>query len=136
MGAPTVFRMTGWFKIASAIATILLAAAGGSLFFNGDAALYRGAGVALLVFGAIGFADTLLSRMVLDDDGIEIVSLVRRTRYSRDEFESAKVDGGIVVLKRRDGGWVKLPDTGRNSLAVRNTVHAWIRRGKSGDQKE
>ena len=46
---------------------------------------------------------------------------------SRHDFESAKVDGGAVVLKKRDGGWLILPDTGRSALGVRNTIDAWLK---------
>ena len=56
-----------------------------------------------------------------------MISLVRKRTYRRADFESAKVDGGAVVLKKRAGGWLMLPDTGANALSVRNTVHAWIK---------
>ncbi len=69
----------------------------------------------------------MVSRIVLDEHEIRVISLVRTRRYPRADFESAKVDGGAVCLKRRDGGWLVLPDTGRNALAVRNTIHAWIK---------
>jgi len=124
---PRVFRMAGWFQIFSVVATLLICACGTYYFVWGSNNLYRAGGAALFVFGLAGFADTMVSRIVLTDDAIEIISLVRRRRYQRTEFESAKVDGGAVCLKRRDGGWLMLPDTGRNSLSVRNTIHAWIK---------
>ena len=125
---PRVFRMAGWFKIVSAIATLLFLAAGGYYLLRGPSTLYRAGGAVLALFGVAGFFDTLISRIVLDDDEIRLISLVRTRRYPRSDFESAKVDGGAVVLKRRGGGWLVLPATGQNSMSVRNTVHAWIKR--------
>ena len=95
-------------------------------FMAGQTPLYRAVGVFLLVFGVAGFIDVMVSRIVLDEREIRVISLMRTRKYRRGDFESAKVDGGAVCLKRRDGGWLVLPDTGRNSLAVRNTVHAWL----------
>ena len=64
---------------------------------------------------------------------LSAIALVRTRRYPRADLESAKVDGGAVCLKKRDGGWLVLPDTGRNTLAVRNTIHAWIRSSEGKD---
>lgn len=124
---PRVFHMAGWFKAVSAVSTLLIGAAGAYYLAWGTSGLHRAGGVALVAFGVAGFLDTMVSRIILDADEIHVVSLVRRRRYPRTDFESAKVDGGAVVLKRRDGGWLRLPDTGSNALSVRNTVHAWIK---------
>lgn len=124
---PRVFRTARWYRILSAIALVLTCAAGLYPFFAGQTPLYRAVGVFLLVFGVAGFIDVMVSRIVLDEREIRVISLVRTRTYARGDFESAKVDGGAVVLKRRDGGWLALPDTGRNALSVRNTVHAWIK---------
>jgi hypothetical protein len=129
---PRVFRMAGWFKIVSAAATLLLCAAGTYYMVWGANPLHRGGGVALFVFGLAGLADTLVSRIVLDEDAIRVVSLVRTRTYPRADLESAKVDGGAVFLQKRGGGWLKLPDTGANSLSMRNTIHAWIKAKEKG----
>ncbi|HEX4913193.1 MAG TPA: hypothetical protein VFV51_04505, partial [Vicinamibacterales bacterium] len=68
--------------------------------------------------------------IVLTGHDIQVISLVRKRVYPRAEFESAKVDGGAVCLKRRDGGWLILPGTGVNALSVRNTIDAWIKKGR------
>jgi hypothetical protein len=128
---PRVFRTARWYRIFSAIAMVLMCAAGLYPFFAGGTPLYRAVGGFLAVFGVGGFIDIMVSRIVLDETEIRVVSLVRARRYPRGDFESAKVDGGAVCLKRRDGGWLVLPDTGRNTLAVRNTIHAWIKSSKS-----
>lgn len=111
----------------AAIAALLIAMAGTYFFMWGTSLMHKAGGLAAIAFGIAAFVDVMLSRIVLDDETIHVISLIRRRSYPRAEFESAKVDGGVVVLKRRDGGWLKLPDTGTNSLSVRNTVHAWIK---------
>lgn len=119
--------MAGGFKIFSAVATLLICACGTYYFVWGTNVFYRAGGAALFLFGLAGFADVMVSRIVLTDDAIELISLVRRRRFQRADLESAKVDGGAVCLKKRNGGWLVLPDTGRNSLSLRNTIHAWIK---------
>ena len=129
---PRVFRTARWYRIFSAIAMVLMCAAGLYPFFAGGTLWYRAVGAFLAVFSVAGFIDTLISRIVLDEHEIRVISLVRTRRYPRGDFESAKVDGGAVCLKRRAGGWLVLPDTGRNTLAVRNTIHAWLKSSEAG----
>ena len=123
-----VFRMAGWFKIVSAIAAILLAIAGGYYMVFDRSWYHHIVGAALMIFGVSGFVDTMVSRIILDADSMQIVSLVRRRTHARSEFESATVDGGHVCLNRRSGGWLILPGTGSNALSMRNTIDAWIKR--------
>jgi len=110
----------------------MLALDGAGTFYivNGRAVWQQIGGAALAAFGVAGFLDVLVSRIVLDRDRISVISLVRTRAYPRSDLESAKVDGGAVCLKRRDGGWLVLPDTGANALSVRNTIHAWIKKGR------
>ena len=124
-----VFHMAGAVKIASAAAALLLCVVGGYLLWWEPNLLYRAAGAVMLVLGIGGFADVLVSRIILEQDAIHIISLVRKRSYPRADFESARVDGGLVCLKRRDGGWLVLPGTGLNSLGMRNTIDAWIKAG-------
>lgn len=123
-----VIRTAGGFKILSAIAALVMCAAGGYFIVAGSSTRLFAVGVALVVLGIGGFVDTLISRIILDDDTLRIVSIARRQTHARGDFESAKVDGGQVVLMRRDGGWLKLPDTGANALSVRNSIDAWLKK--------
>jgi hypothetical protein len=124
---PRVFRTAKWYRILSALSTLAVGGAGTFYILNGNAVWQQLGGAAFVVFGVAGFLDVLVSRIVLDRDSISVISLVRKRAYPRADFESAKVDGGSVCLKRRDGGWLVLPGTGQNSLSVRNTIHAWIK---------
>ena len=127
---PQVLRTARWYRILSALAMVALGGAGTFYIVNGRAVWQQIGGAALAAFGVAGFLDVLVSRIVLDRDRISVISLVRTRAYPRTDFESAKVDGGAVCLKRRDGGWLVLPDTGANALSVRNTIHAWIKKGR------
>ena len=133
---PRVLALTGARKTVSFIAMLLMCAAGSYPLVVESDRLYRAGGVMLALFGVAGFVDTLVSRIILEEDRLRIISLVRRRNYSRSEFESAKVDGGAVALKKRSGGWLLLPDTGGNALSVRNTMHAWIKSGAVDGQEE
>ena len=123
---PQVFRIARWYQILSIVATLMLCAAGTYYFVSGTNIWYRAGGAAFIVFGLAAFADVLVSRIILEEEAIHVVSLVRKKSYPRADFESVTVDGGAVCLKRRDGGWLVLPATGSNVLDARDTIHAWI----------
>ena len=79
-----------------------------------------------VITGHLAVLQAREAKIVLDADTMHIVSLMRRRSFPRSDFVSAQVDGGAVVLKRREGGWVILPGTGLNAQSVRNTIHAWV----------
>ena len=133
--AVRILRTSRWYRVTATIAAVLIAVAGGFYAAFGETMLLKGAGVAGILFAAAAFADALVSRIVLDDEALHIISLVHHHTHPRSEFVSAKVDGGQVALKKRDGGWVLLPGTGANALGVRNTVHAWIAGGMKQKQE-
>jgi hypothetical protein len=126
--ATRVLRTALWYRITATLSAALIAVAGAYYIVGGYTLLLQGAGLAGVLFALAALADAFVSRIVVDDDALHVISLVHRRRYPRAEFESVKVDGGQVALKRHDGGWVVLPGTGANVLAVRNTLHAWIKK--------
>ena len=123
--------MATWYRVFSAFAAIPICGCGIYYLMNGAALWQRAGGAALVAFGLAGFLDVLVSRIVLTAEEIQVISLVRTRTYPRAALESAKVDGGAVCLKKRDGGWLILPGTGHNALGVRNTIHAWIKKGRT-----
>ena len=126
--------MAPWVLGAISLAALSLVGMSSYFYFYGDSYLLRYAGMALAAFAIAAAADAAAAKIVLDDDTLHVVSLMRRRSFPRSEFEAAKIDGGVVVLKRREGGWVILPGTGQNALSVRNTIHAWIvRPNRMGD---
>ena len=132
---PRVFRTATWYRVFVAFAALALCAAGAFYVVNGSVVWQRIGGYALGAFGIAGLVDALVSRIVLESDAIRVISLMRRRSYPRNAFESAKVDGGAVCLKRKDGGWLVLPGTGANVLSARNTIHAWIKSGATDGQE-
>ena len=126
--ATRVLRTALWYRITVTISATLIAVAGVYYALWGHTLLLQGAGIAGILFAAAAFADVFVSRIVVEDEALHVISLVHKETHARADFESAKVDGGQVALKKRDGGWVVLPGAGANALAVRNTLHAWIHR--------
>ncbi len=124
--APTTIRMAPWVLGAICFAALAFVGMASYFFFYGDSYRLRYFGAAFAAFAIAAALDALASRIVLDGDTMHINSLMRRRAFPRAEFESARVDGGAVVLKRREGGWLILPGTGRNALSVRDAIQAWI----------
>jgi hypothetical protein len=81
---------------------------------------------ALASLALVAVLDAACSRIVLDPEELQIRGLLQRRRFAREEFLRARLDGGSVFLERRGGGWLKLPDTGRNGQGVFNSVRAWL----------
>ena len=121
-------RMAPWVLGAISLAALSLVGMSSYFYFYGDSYLLRYAGMAVAAFAIAAAIDALASRIVLDGDTMHVNSLMRRRTFPRSEFVSAQVDGGVVVLKRKEGGWVILPGTGQNVQSVRNTIHAWVTR--------
>lgn len=95
-------------------------------FFYGDSYLLRYAGLAITAFALTAAVETTGSKIELDGDTMRVGSMMRQRSFQRSEFEAAQIDRGVVVLKRKAGGWLVLPGTGRDARAVRHTIHAWI----------
>lgn len=126
MDRPITIRMAPWVLAAICLAAICFIAMSSYFYFYGDSYLLRYAGLVMAAFAIAAAAEAVASRMVLDHDTLHVNSLMRRRAFPRSDFVSAQVDRGVVVLKRRAGGWLILPATGQDALSVRNTLHAWI----------
>ena len=128
MNKPVTIRMAPWVIGAICVAALSLLGMSSYFYFYGDSYLLRYVGMAVAAFAIAAAIDAVASRIVLDGDTLHVKSLMRHRTFPRSEFVSAQVDGGVVVLKRKEGGWVILPGTGQNALSVRNIIHAWITR--------
>ncbi len=81
----------------------------------------------LVLLGLLGLIDSLLLRISLMPEGIEIYSGFRRRFLPRAEILDLTWEGGSgVTLKLADGRWLKLPETGHNSQALTNRLRAWL----------
>jgi len=126
MSKPTTIRMAPWVIAAIALAALAFLGMSSYFFFSGDSYVLRYVGMVVAAFALAATADAVASRIVLDGETMHVISLMRRRSFPRSEFAYAKVEGGAVVLKRKEGGWVILPGTGQEAITVRNTLHAWI----------
>jgi hypothetical protein len=126
MPKPTVIKLAPWVIGAMCLAAVSLLGMSWYFFFYGTSYVMRYAGMAIAAFAIAAAADAIASKIILDGDTMHIVSLMRRRSFPRSEFVSAQVNRGAVVLKRKEGGWVILPGTGRAPLAVRDTLQTWL----------
>ena len=120
--------MAPWVLAAICASALAFLGMSSYFYFYGDSYLLRYAGMVFAAFAIAAAADAIASKIVLEPDTMHVVSLMRRRSFSRAEFVSAQVDQGVVVLKRREGGWLIMPGTGQDILSVRNTLHAWVTR--------
>lgn len=132
MATPIIIRMAPWVIGAIGLAALAFLGMSSYFFVYGDSYLLRYAGAALAAFALVAAADAAAAKIVLDGDTMHIVSLMRRRSFPRSEFVSAQVNGGAVVLKRKEGGWVILPGTGQNAFSVSTTIDAWVTEKGSG----
>jgi len=125
---PTTIRMAPWVLGAIVLAAASFVGMSSYFYFYGDSYVLRYVGMAVAAFALAATADALFSRIVLDDDTLHVNSLMRHRSFPRVDFLYAKVEGGVVALRRKDGGWLLLPGTGHDVLLIRNKVDAWIKR--------
>lgn len=88
--------------------------------------------VALAVVTVLGSLDTAQRRLELTSDGVLFVANFRRRFIPRTEIESVTwAKGSGVSLRLTDGTWAHLPELGYGSLALTNTIRAWLKRTAS-----
>jgi hypothetical protein len=127
-------RTAGWLIGASAGAALLFFAGfAGAMYLRGPGWPALAFGV-LSIVGALGLMDVARRRVVLARAELRIVSIWSQRVYSRDTIASVTWESGVgVALKLVSGGWVKLPELGRNSQSVANTIRAWLKQTRSGE---
>ncbi len=79
------------------------------------------------LFAVAGIWETLTTRITLDDSALRIKKWLRLTTISRSDIEEVTWGAGVgVSVRHRDGSWTQLPEVGRNSQALCNSVRAWV----------
>lgn len=124
-----VIQAAPWYKISAALAAASFCGAAFVLFYLYGLGWLAPISVLLLMVGMLAVYEVFSTRIVLSDSSMDIVSLLGKRSFERSRISTVKVDGGSVFIKIEGGGWVKLPELGRNSLSVSNTIRAWLRRG-------
>lgn len=87
-----------------------------------------------VVFFVLSIASIIGTGAVFTD-GIDLEphKLVIRKNFRRTEIEQSVIDeakwekGSGVSLRLSDGRWVKMPEVGRNSQSLCNSLRAWIK---------
>lgn len=128
MDKPVTIRMAPWVLTAICAAAVAFVAMSSYFFFYGTSYLMRYFGTAIAGFAIAAAADAIASKIVLDGDTMRINSLMRRRSFPRSDFVAVQLNGGAVVLKRREGGWLILPGTGNNASWMRDLLDAWLKR--------
>jgi len=125
----TFFRVRPHMKVLALFAALMLAGAAAYLLMKHGLAPTTLLSGALSVLAALGFAQTLLAYIHLQDDALVISSGLTKRRYDRASLESVTWEAGSgVSIKKVDGSWIKLPEMGYNSQSLSNSIRAWLRR--------
>jgi hypothetical protein len=83
---------------------------------------------ALAAFFVAGLVDALVSRIVLDQESLQVIELLSRRRYARVEIVEVKFEKGAgIALKMVNNAWVKLPGLAN---IHHNTIRAWVKRSR------
>ena len=132
---PRVLRTRPWLAVVVVVSN--------ALFLAGAASSYRETewsptfiGFELLsVVGVLGLLELAVSRIVLRDDILETRNLFLRRRYQASTIRSVKWEAGAgVSVELVQGGWAKLPELGYNSQSLTNTLRAWLKRCRHGEE--
>jgi len=123
----TIFRPASWLYAILAVGELVCLGAAVGAYLSGRAPWEIGLAVLLTLFFTAGIIDLAISQIVLEKDAMRITELHRCVAVPKRDIVSAKVDGGVVVLQMQDGSWFKVPSTGRNVLAMNNSIRAWIK---------
>ena len=127
MAYKTTFRPAGWLYAILSVGELICLGAAVGAYLSGRAPWEIGVAILFTLFFTAGIIDLAISRIVLEKDAMRITELHRRVAVPKRDIVSSKVDGGIVVLQMHDGSWFKVPSTGRNVLAMNNSIRAWIK---------
>jgi hypothetical protein len=80
---------------------------------------------AAVAFGFAGMIETLVERVVLEDEALVIRRLWGTRRYSIADIDRVEEAKGVVpAIRLKDGRWVKLPDVVPH---FGNSARAWLR---------
>jgi len=126
-----IFRSPTWLLWFLGIASLATPLGAVLLYVTEGVSVYSvGLGVIALLT-LVGFADGLMTRVELNDEGLTRVARFRRRFIPRAQIDSVTWEAGAgVAIRLTDGRWLRLPDVG-NSQARANSIRAWIKRTAS-----
>ena len=124
-----VIRAARWYKITVLLATALFFGVTFALLYTQGLSWTASISLPFPVIGMLAVYEVFSSRVVLGDNSIDVVGLLKRRSFERSRVAAVKSEGGRVFLEIEGGGRAVLPELGRNSLSTSNTVRAWLRNG-------
>lgn len=124
----TRFRSAVWLRYFLAGSTIVVSAIA-IHEFNNDGWSWLSAGLALMAVAcAAGAVAALTDGIDLDETSMTIRENFRRSTIARRDIEKVTWAKGVgVSLRLTSGRWIKLPDVGKNSQSLSNSLRAWIK---------
>lgn len=112
-----VIGALGFFLAVTVVAMVVAAAEWVRLFLSLCTAM-----------GALALVELRLRRVVLHDDDVEIRTSFRQKRVARSRIAGVTWEKGSgVALKLVDGSWLPLPEVGRGSQSLANSIRAWLK---------
>jgi len=124
-----VIRAARWYKITVLVTTALFFGVTFALLYTQGLSWIAPIFLSFPVIGILAVYEVISSRVVLDDNSIEVVSLLKRRSFQRSQVAAVKSEGGRVFLEIEGGGRVMLPELGRRSISMSNTIRAWLGNG-------
>ena len=119
---PWIKGMVSVIAVAMPVVTTLLLHAEGVTWISAGFA-------AMSVIGVAGLIEIALTAVVLDDDVLRIRGLKSRRNIPKKELANVTWESGCgVSVQLVDGSWVQLPEVGKNSQALTNSIRAWLRK--------
>jgi hypothetical protein len=123
------FRAPKWIAVLLALGLLFPLAGVFSLYPREGISLWTISMATLAVLFLIGLLDVLISRIIINEESLEVVSNFRRRQYPRAAFSSVTwAKGCSVKLILRNGGHVQIPYTVDGGLPMANTLRAWLKR--------
>jgi len=86
----------------------------------------------LSAMGLLGVFQVFTTSIRLDDDLLLITDGWRRRSYPRSSIQRVTWAKGCPASIEVEGlGWLDLPETGRGTQGVANSIRAWVKRGEA-----
>ena len=123
----------GRLTVASVCVATALFAAAAVVTFNLRGWNWVSIGMAVaVVFGFAGIVETLVERVVLEDEALVVRRLWGTRRYSIADIERVEEAKGVEpAIRLNNGQWVRLPDVGAQ---FGNSARAWLRAHRADAQ--
>jgi hypothetical protein len=128
-----VLRTRPWLAILSALTTLAFLGGAWAHHVAFPANWLVSSALALCgAIGLLGFAEALLTRIVLERDVLVFRTLRNTRRFDRDQIVQVRWEKGCgISIRLTDQTWVEVPNLGYSNPALANEIRRWLRRADS-----